>query len=168
MGNSQSFCQAAAEQHSEETTRTVEEVLSGEPVPETGGSFIPDSVTVKSSNQSQQGKGTEDEDDDVFVVSAEDVQVEIEEENNDQEEEEEEEKKYIVLHTAPIDPRFSGTNAARYCYVAYNEYHKCAKEKGEDNKECQAKARTYRSICPDEWISRWNELREEGTWFGKY
>jgi hypothetical protein len=25
-----------------------------------------------------------------------------------------------------------------------------------------------RSICPDEWLTNWEELREAGNWFGKY
>jgi cytochrome c oxidase subunit 6b len=77
--------------------------------------------------------------------------------------------KEIELRTAPIDPRFSGTNAARYCYVAYNEYHRCVKDKGDSGEdECLYYARNYRSVCPMEWIERWNELRDAGTWFGKY
>lgn len=40
---------------------------------------------------------------------------EVEEEDDT---EEEEGKKEIVLHTAPMDPRFPTTNAARYCYTA--------------------------------------------------
>ena len=24
------------------------------------------------------------------------------------------------------------------------------------------------TICPDEWISAWNELRESGAWYGRY
>lgn len=74
----------------------------------------------------------------------------------------------ISLQTAPNDPRFAGANASRYCYTAYNEYHKCINECGEHSPECNSYARTYRSICPMEWIACWNELRENGTWFGKY
>ena len=28
--------------------------------------------------------------------------------------------------------------------------------------------RAYRSLCPGEWLERWNEQREEGTWPGRY
>lgn len=77
--------------------------------------------------------------------------------------------KEIELRTAPIDPRFAGSNAARYCYVAYNEYHRCTNYKGDPSDgECLHYARIYRSLCPAEWIERWNELRDAGTWFGKY
>ncbi|KAG7671187.1 hypothetical protein Ndes2526B_g02351 [Nannochloris sp. 'desiccata'] len=169
MGNSQSYCQQAEEQRNEEeraVSNAVEELLSGESVTdEPTGSFVPDSVTAKINDENQQDSESE-----VMVVSAEDVpeaEAAVEEEEIE-ETEDEKEKKTIVLHTAPIDPRFPGANASRYCYVAYNEYYKCAKERGENNSECKAKARTYRSICPSEWLTHWNELREEGKWFGKY
>ena len=29
-------------------------------------------------------------------------------------------------------------------------------------------ARAYRSICPTEWVEKWNEARENGAWWGKY
>jgi cytochrome c oxidase subunit 6b len=155
MGNLQSaFCQV--EERSEERAIAVEgQILpSKSAVDETIGSFV---VTASSNNGSKQEDGA-----DVVVVTSEDVP------EAPEAVEEKEEKKSIVLETAPSDPRFPTVNASRYCYVAYNEYHKCVKEFGKDAAECRAKARTYRSICPSEWIAHWNELREEGTWFGKY
>jgi cytochrome c oxidase subunit 6b len=74
----------------------------------------------------------------------------------------------IELRTAPLDPRFPNVNAARQCYTAYNEFYRCLAQRGEGAPECQSYARTYRSICPAEWLERWNTLREEGRWFGKY
>ena len=72
------------------------------------------------------------------------------------------------LKTAPFDPRFPTTNQAKNCFTRYNEFHKCAKEKGEDAEQCQAYARYYRSICPTEWVDKWNEQRENGNWAGRY
>ena len=91
-----------------------------------------------------------------------------ESQDKQQQEQEEEGKRTIKLTTAPIDPRFTSTNASRQCFVAYNEYHKCIKQQGEDNPECLRYAKVYRSICPLEWIANWNEQRENGKWFGKY
>jgi cytochrome c oxidase subunit 6b len=178
MGNSQSYCQQAEEQNNEEETRianAAEELFSRESATnDHTESFVPDSVTARTNDDSQQDLKEEGED--VLVVSAEDVPeaetvVEEEEEEEieeNEEDEDEKDKKTIILHTAPIDPRFSGTNASRYCFVVYNEYYKCINERGEDDFECKAKGRTYRSICPSEWLAQWNELREEGKWFGKY
>ena len=85
-----------------------------------------------------------------------------------QEEEAATEPRKIVLETAPLDPRFPSSNVARACYTYYNLAHRCRAEHGEGSAECQAYTKKYRSICPDEWIQRWEELREEGRWFGKY
>ncbi|XVF51901.1 hypothetical protein PTKIN_Ptkin04bG0221800 [Pterospermum kingtungense] len=51
----------------------------------------------------------------------------------------------------------------RHCYESYVEYHKCVKEKGENASQCDKFERHYRSICPVEWIERWDEARAAGT-----
>jgi cytochrome c oxidase subunit 6b len=82
------------------------------------------------------------------------------------EQEEEASSEDIVVKTTPFDPRFPQQNQAKHCYTRYNEYHKCAAEKGEE--ECASMARLYRSICPGEWVDKWNEERDNGTWPGRY
>ncbi|CAM6022722.1 unnamed protein product [Sphagnum balticum] len=72
------------------------------------------------------------------------------------------------LKTAPMDWRFPTTNQAKHCYTSYNEFHKCAAEKGEDANECQKYAKYYRSLCPAEWIEKWNEERANDTFPGRY
>ncbi|KAI3441921.1 uncharacterized protein J3R85_001980, partial [Psidium guajava] len=67
----------------------------------------------------------------------------------------------VVLETAPFDMRFPFANQTRHCYARYLEYHRCIREKGKDAPECD-----YRSICPSEWVERWNEQREQGTFPG--
>ena len=57
---------------------------------------------------------------------------------------------------------------ARHCYTRYNEYHRCIAQKGEGAEECRVFQRAYRSLCPGEWLERWNEQRDEGTWPGRY
>ena len=52
------------------------------------------------------------------------------------------------------------TNQARHCYTRYCEYHKCIAQKGEDAEECGFFQRAYRSLCPGDWLDRWNEQRE--------
>ncbi|CAK0780794.1 hypothetical protein CVIRNUC_005177 [Coccomyxa viridis] len=83
-------------------------------------------------------------------------------------EDEEEEKPTIEIKTASYDARFPATNQARHCYTRYNEYHRCVAQKGEGADECRVFQRAYRSLCPGEWLERWNEQREEGTWPGRY
>ncbi|GMH17832.1 hypothetical protein Nepgr_019673 [Nepenthes gracilis] len=69
----------------------------------------------------------------------------------------------IVLKTAPADFRFPTTNQTRHCFTRYIEFHRCIAAKGEESNECGKFARYYRSLCPGEWVERWNEQRENGT-----
>ncbi|KAI3504983.1 hypothetical protein L1887_26814 [Cichorium endivia] len=78
-----------------------------------------------------------------------------------------EETPEIKLETAPGDYRFPTTNQSRHCFTRYVEYHRCVAAKGEeDASECDKFAKYYRSLCPGEWIDRWNEQRENGTFPG--
>jgi cytochrome c oxidase subunit 6b len=70
--------------------------------------------------------------------------------------------------TAPYDPRFPSTNQARHCFVRYNEYYKCVFERGAEVERCAFYKRAYESLCPEEWVEEWEELREQGLWMGKY
>jgi cytochrome c oxidase subunit 6b len=81
--------------------------------------------------------------------------------------EQQQQQRTIELHTATHDPRFTSPNQARRCFVSYCEYHKCIQEEGDEDR-CRSYKQAYHSICPLEWIALWNELREEGRWFGKY
>ncbi|KAL6527277.1 hypothetical protein OROGR_016367 [Orobanche gracilis] len=72
----------------------------------------------------------------------------------------------IKLVTAPADFRFPTTNQTRHCFTRYIEYHRCVAAKGEGAPECDKFAKYYRSLCPGEWIDRWNEQRENGTFPG--
>ncbi|KAK6940190.1 Cytochrome c oxidase, subunit VIb [Dillenia turbinata] len=77
-----------------------------------------------------------------------------------------EETPEIKLETAPADFRFPTTNQTRHCFTRYIEYHRCIAVKGEGSPECTNFAKYYRSLCPSEWIERWNEQRENGTFPG--
>lgn len=72
----------------------------------------------------------------------------------------------IKLETAPADFRFPTTNQSRHCFTRYIEYHRCVAAKGEGAPECNKFAKYYRSLCPGEWVDRWNEQRENGTFPG--
>ncbi|KAK6130726.1 hypothetical protein DH2020_035514 [Rehmannia glutinosa] len=87
-----------------------------------------------------------------------------ESENTDNQEAEETPE--IKLETAPADFRFPTTNQSRHCFTRYIEYHRCVAAKGEGAPECDKFAKYYRSLCPGEWIDRWNEQRENGTFPG--
>ncbi|XP_010278031.1 PREDICTED: cytochrome c oxidase subunit 6b-2 isoform X2 [Nelumbo nucifera] len=72
----------------------------------------------------------------------------------------------IELKTAPADFRFPTANQTRHCFTRYIEFHRCLQAKGEESGECDKFARYYRSLCPGEWIERWNEQRENRTFPG--
>ncbi|KAL4296352.1 hypothetical protein GQ457_12G024980 [Hibiscus cannabinus] len=72
----------------------------------------------------------------------------------------------IELKTAPADFRFPTTNQTRHCFTRYIEFHRCLAAKGEESNECARFAKFYRSLCPGEWIEKWNEQRENGTFPG--
>ncbi|KAJ6954603.1 cytochrome c oxidase subunit 6b-1-like [Populus alba x Populus x berolinensis] len=102
--------------------------------------------------------------------SSEDAPAAAEETNEGTEEnsgeEAAEEKKEIKLETAPADYRFPTTNQTRHCFTRYIEYHRCVAAKGEGASECDKFAKYYRSLCPSEWVERWNEQRANGTFPG--
>ncbi|CAM8973155.1 unnamed protein product [Rhodiola kirilowii] len=89
-----------------------------------------------------------------------------EDEKSADQEEVAEETPEIKLETAPADFRFPTTNQTRHCFTRYIEYHRCVAAKGEGAPECDKFAKYYRSLCPGEWIDRWNEQRENGTFPG--
>ncbi|KAI3496124.1 hypothetical protein L1887_38475 [Cichorium endivia] len=72
----------------------------------------------------------------------------------------------IELKTAPGDYRFPTTNQSRHCFTRYVEFHRCVAAKGDDASECEKFAKFYRSLCPGEWVDRWNEQRENGVFPG--
>ncbi|KAF5461290.1 hypothetical protein F2P56_017403, partial [Juglans regia] len=72
----------------------------------------------------------------------------------------------IELKTAPADFRFPTTNQTRHCFTRYIEFHRCLAAKGEESVDCAKFAKYYRSLCPGEWVERWNEQRENGSFPG--
>ncbi|CAA2996609.1 cytochrome c oxidase subunit 6b-2 [Olea europaea subsp. europaea] len=72
----------------------------------------------------------------------------------------------IELKTAPADFRFPTTNQTRHCFTRYIEFHRCVAAKGEESGDCGKFAKYYRSLCPGEWVEKWNEQRESGTFPG--
>ncbi|WWD06948.1 cytochrome c oxidase subunit 6B [Kwoniella europaea PYCC6329] len=43
------------------------------------------------------------------------------------------------------------------------DYHKCVNAKGEDFAPCQQFKKAYRALCPNEWVGKWDEQVEAGT-----
>ncbi|KAG2265355.1 hypothetical protein Bca52824_072434 [Brassica carinata] len=104
----------------------------------------------------------------VVEDSADETPAAVEESNDENASEEvvEETPDEIKLETAPADFRFPTTNQTRHCFTRYIEYHRCVAAKGDDAPECDKFSKFYRSLCPGEWVDKWNEQRENGTFPG--
>ena len=67
-----------------------------------------------------------------------------------------------------MDPRFPAQNQAKHCYTRYQEFHKCAKEKDEEDDDCKFFKRAFKSLCPNDWVEAWDEQRDAGLFPGRY
>jgi cytochrome c oxidase subunit 6b len=68
-----------------------------------------------------------------------------------------------IFQTAEFDARFPNQNQTKHCYQNYLDYHKCITAKGEDFAPCQQFWRAFHSLCPNEWITRFDEQRAAGN-----
>lgn len=68
----------------------------------------------------------------------------------------------VALATAPFDPRFPNANQTKNCWQNYVDYHMCVAARGADYDPCGYFKRIYKILCPQAWVERWDELREEG------
>ncbi|KAL6944653.1 Cytochrome c oxidase subunit 6B [Hanseniaspora vineae] len=73
---------------------------------------------------------------------------------------------HIELKTPGFDPRFPNQNQTKHCWQSYVDYYKCINVKGEDFAPCKTFFRTFTALCPLDWVSKWDEQRENGTFTG--
>ncbi len=62
-----------------------------------------------------------------------------------------------------FDPRFPNTNQAKNCFVNFVDYHRCIKLKGADYKECDYFKQASNSLCPNQWLEKYEEQLENGS-----
>ncbi|KAK9460468.1 cytochrome c oxidase, subunit VIb [Lipomyces oligophaga] len=60
------------------------------------------------------------------------------------------------------DPRFPNQNQTAHCWQYYVDYFKCINSMGEGYKPCNQFKTGYRLLCPDTWVEKWDEQRENG------
>ncbi|XP_044947242.1 cytochrome c oxidase subunit 6b-3-like [Hordeum vulgare subsp. vulgare] len=72
----------------------------------------------------------------------------------------------IEIKTTPADFCFPTTNHTRHYFTRYVEFHRCVSAKGDEAAKCEKFAKYYRSLCPAEWVDKWNEQRENETFIG--
>ncbi|XP_035733268.1 cytochrome c oxidase subunit 6B1-like [Vespa mandarinia] len=71
-----------------------------------------------------------------------------------------EEEKF--LSSPGSDPRFQQQNQTLRCYVMYTDFYRCEHILGEGHEACTWFKRVFTSICPNDWINNWDELRLSG------
>ncbi len=71
------------------------------------------------------------------------------------------------IKTTPFDHKFSGAqNQAFHCFNRFNEYVLCLKTTESDADKCKPLRQLAHSICPDDWINKWDEEIPKGTFAG--
>ena len=71
----------------------------------------------------------------------------------------------MQIETPAFDHRFPHTSSTtKRCWVNYNMYQRCVMDKDEEHPECRKYYKTFRSLCPDEWVEKWDELLEENRY----
>merc|ERR1712018_1097684 len=71
------------------------------------------------------------------------------------------------LKSVPYDPRFPNQNQTKNCWQNYVDFYRCQNLKGEDYKPCQFFFKNFMTLCPLNWIEKWNDQRENGTFPAK-
>ncbi|KAJ3313275.1 Cytochrome c oxidase subunit 6B [Boothiomyces sp. JEL0838] len=74
-----------------------------------------------------------------------------------------EEAAYPKLSTPGFDARFPNTNQTKNCWQNYTDYYKCVNAKGEEYAPCQQFKKTFTSLCPVNWVEKWDTQRENGV-----
>ncbi|XP_070821909.1 cytochrome c oxidase subunit 6B2 [Chaetodon trifascialis] len=80
------------------------------------------------------------------------------------------EEKIKDYRTAPFDARFPNTNQTRNCFQNYLDFHRCTKAlsaRDQDVTPCDWYQRVYKTLCPLNWVSKWDEQMEDGSFPGK-
>lgn len=55
----------------------------------------------------------------------------------------------------------------RYCYQSYLDFHRCTRVRGEKYEPCQYFKRVYQSMCPMDWVEKWDDQRAAGNFPGR-
>ena len=61
-----------------------------------------------------------------------------------------------------FDPRFPHQNQTKRCFVNYADYQRCLKVK-EDPSECDYFKQTAKIMCPQQWIEKYEEQVQNGS-----
>ncbi|CAJ0570981.1 unnamed protein product, partial [Mesorhabditis spiculigera] len=69
---------------------------------------------------------------------------------------------------APYDARFPQIRKQRQCFAYFVDFHRCKELMGQDYKPCKFFQNVYKDFCPGFWVTKWNELIDEGRFPAKF
>jgi len=61
-----------------------------------------------------------------------------------------------------ISCRFQQQNQAQRCFVMYTDFYRCEHILGEGSEACTWFKKVFTSICPNDWVEHWDDLRVTG------
>ncbi|XP_076265774.1 cytochrome c oxidase subunit 6B [Rhynchophorus ferrugineus] len=61
------------------------------------------------------------------------------------------------------DARYHNQNASKWCFASFVDYKKCQRLLGEQSDCCIQLKKIYKAICPNAWVTRWEEQLVEGN-----
>ena len=70
------------------------------------------------------------------------------------------------VNTVSYNPYFPNQNQTKHCWVSFVDFKRCEAKLGQDAAECQKYFRAYNSLCPEQWVEKWEEQIENGTFAG--
>merc|ERR1712170_94863 len=71
------------------------------------------------------------------------------------------------FRTAPFDTRFPNQNQEKACWQGFVDFHRCKKIKGDDYEPCNYFRKVANSLCPKEYVEKWDEQMENGNFVEK-
>ncbi|XP_076375715.1 uncharacterized protein LOC143258952 [Megalopta genalis] len=90
------------------------------------------------------------------------ITIQVDEDDPCLKEREKEEETVRKINIPGSDPRFQQQNQTLRCWVMYTDFHRCNKILGDGSDACTWFKQVYSSICPNDWIERWDQYRTEG------
>ncbi|XP_078036777.1 cytochrome c oxidase subunit 6B [Augochlora pura] len=68
--------------------------------------------------------------------------------------------------TAPFDPRFPNQNQTRYCFSSYVDFQRCKNRHSAEYEACKYFKKVYSAMCPNDWVEKWDDQLDQGTFPG--
>jgi len=64
---------------------------------------------------------------------------------------------------APYNARFPNQNQTKHCWINYVDYYRCVKHYEGENPKFDKFKNAFQDLCPNAWMSEWDNQREAGT-----